>query len=62
MFEEVAARRPNPHVAIAARSDFATDPILLRFAEDNLDWMLRHPLADRFVFIGPTGALALLNV
>jgi hypothetical protein len=61
MFEEVIAR-PTPHVVIAARSDFAGDPSQLRFAEENLDWMLRHRLAERFVFTSPTSALALMDV
>jgi len=62
MFAEVIARLPRPHAVIAARSAFAADATLLRFAETNLDWMLRHPLAERFVFTGPTSALALMDI
>jgi hypothetical protein len=61
MFEEVISRRPRPHVVIAARSDLARHESLLRFAEQNLDWMLNHRLAGRFVFAGPAQALALME-
>jgi hypothetical protein len=54
---EHALSRPRPYVAIAVRSDVGGNAGLLRYVGQNLQTILDHRLADRFVFAGPTDAL-----
>jgi hypothetical protein len=61
MFEGAVSRGERPYVAIATRTDIGSNEGLLRYAEQNIDWMLNHRLADRFAFVGPSEALTLLT-
>lgn len=61
MFEGALAAHARPYVAIAVRSDVGADEGLLRYAEHNLQGMLDHRMADRFVFMAPTEALTVLT-
>ena len=59
MFE--AAVSASAYAAIAVRTDVGNNESLLRYVEHNLRTILDHRLADRFTFVAPSEALALLT-
>ncbi len=64
-FARAAARLleslPDPYLALVLRSDLPIRAEVSRFF-DNLDWLLRHQLADRFVFSTPEEALETMGL
>jgi hypothetical protein len=60
IFEAAVSAGPRPYAAIAVRTDVGSNEGLLRYVDSNLQSILDHPLAGRFVFMAPTEALALL--
>jgi hypothetical protein len=61
MFKAAVSTGPRPYAAIAVRTDVGSNEGLLRYVEGNLHRILDHRLADRFVFMAPSEALALLT-
>jgi hypothetical protein len=61
MFEAAVSTGARPYAAIAVRTDVGSNEGLLRYVETNLQSILNHRLADGFVFMTPTEALALLT-
>lgn len=60
MVEDVLAR-PAPYLASIDRTHVGNDPEKLRRLDANLRHLLAHPLASRFVFVGPEELLDLLE-
>lgn len=61
MFEAALSGKSPAYAAIAVRSDVGNNDGLLRYTDNNLQSILDHRLADRFVFMAPTEALAMLT-
>ena len=61
MFEAAISGSARPYAAIAVRTDVGNNAGLLRYVEHNLQSILSNRLADRFAFMAPTEALALLT-
>jgi hypothetical protein len=51
----------HPYVAICVRSDVGSNNGLLNYAGENLSWILRHHLADHFMFVTPMQAITYLT-
>jgi hypothetical protein len=52
---------PESYLALVVRTSVGRDPAQIRHLLANLARLLRHPLAERFVFATPEAALALLG-
>jgi hypothetical protein len=61
MFEAAVSAGPRPYAAIAVRTDVGNNEGLLRYVDSNVQSILNHRLADRFVFMAPSEALATLT-
>lgn len=61
VFDRVLAAAAPCYAAICVRSDVGTSEQRLSVVARNLDAILRHPLAERFRFVTPGEALALLT-
>lgn len=61
MFEAAVCAGPRPYVAIAVRTDVGSNEGLLGYVDGNLQAILNHRLAGRFIFMAPSEALPLLT-
>jgi hypothetical protein len=53
--------RPTPYLASIDRTHVGNDPEKLNRIERNLQYLLSHPLAPRFAFVGPEESIDLLR-
>jgi len=60
-FDHVVSAADDPHAVMAVRTDVGARPNLMDNVRRNLDGISGHRLAGRFVFTGPTDALARLG-
>jgi hypothetical protein len=61
IFDRNVSARHRPYAAICVRTDVGSNEHLTACIEQNLATILNHRLADRFLFTGPSQALALLT-
>ena len=57
----VLERDGEPYLAPVVRTDVGVEPALMARMEDNLQFILSHPLVERFQFVTPAEAIALLT-
>lgn len=60
MVNRLLKRPGNPYLAPVARTDIGTHPIARPNVEQNLNFLLSHPLVNNFRFVGPAEAVELL--
>ena len=53
--------RRESHLAPVLRTDVGAHPALRRNMEENMEFILSHPLVNRFKFVRPAGAIELLT-
>lgn len=56
-----ALARPQPHLVLTLRTGAAVSPSYARRIERNLAGLIDHPEAERFTWVTPVEALALLT-
>jgi peptidoglycan/xylan/chitin deacetylase (PgdA/CDA1 family) len=61
IFDSAVSAGRRPYAAMVVRTDVGSHAGLLACVRRNLDAMLNHRLADRFVFVTPTEALRMLT-
>jgi len=57
----VLQREGAPYLAPVVRTDVSLKPLSMTRLEDNLEFILSHPLVKRFQFVRPAEAIALLG-